>query len=76
MTENVFYSDRERQGKPRVSETISTEVWVGLTILIRQWIDDGSLARAFPRYGCQDDPGRLARTRSCSSVPSMPMSLG
>ncbi|WP_328918513.1 hypothetical protein OHN99_09800 [Streptomyces jietaisiensis] len=58
MTESTFYSDRAGRGKPRVSEIISNEAWVGLTALIQQRINDGSLARAFPQYACPDDPGR------------------
>ncbi|MGV9248081.1 hypothetical protein [Streptomyces sp. NPDC003710] len=58
MTEGVFYSDRVGLGKPRVSEIIFNEVWAGMTALIQQRINDGSLARAFPRYDCLDDPGR------------------
>lgn len=58
MTESVFYSDRAGRGKPRISEIISTEAWAGLTDLILQRINDGALARAFPQYGCPDDPGR------------------
>lgn len=58
MTESVFYSDRAGRGKPRVSETVSTEAWAGLTVLIQQRVNDGSLARSFPRYDCPDDPGR------------------
>ncbi|MEU7514524.1 hypothetical protein AB0B13_21425 [Streptomyces sp. NPDC042898] len=58
MTESVFYSDRAGQGIPRVNEIVSTGVWVGVTILIQQRINDGSLARAFPQYDCPDDPGR------------------
>ncbi|MGW2100010.1 hypothetical protein ACWCPX_20270 [Streptomyces olivaceoviridis] len=58
MTESTFYSDRAGLGKARVIETITAEVWAGLTTLIQQRIDDGSLARAFPLYACPDDPGR------------------
>ncbi|WKX19346.1 hypothetical protein [Streptomyces sp. HUAS CX7] len=58
MTESAFYSDRAGLGKARVSETVSAEAWAGLTALIQQRIDDGSLARAFPLYTCPDDPGR------------------
>ncbi|MET9580749.1 hypothetical protein ABZY30_35240 [Streptomyces massasporeus] len=58
MTESAFYSDRAGLGKARVSETISAEAWAGLTALIQQRINDGSLARAFPLYACPDDPGR------------------
>ncbi|QDO51693.1 hypothetical protein FNV60_28740 [Streptomyces sp. RLB3-5] len=58
MTESTFYSDRVGQGRPRVSEIITSEAWAGITVLIQQRIDDGSLARAFPRYDCPDDRGR------------------
>ncbi|MFI6360847.1 hypothetical protein ACIBJF_52100 [Streptomyces sp. NPDC050743] len=52
MTESTFYSDRVGQGRPRVNEIITTEAWAGITVLIQQRINDGSLARAFPRYDC------------------------
>ncbi|WAP53489.1 hypothetical protein [Streptomyces sp. S465] len=58
MTGSTFYSDRVGQGRPRVSEIITTEAWAGITVLIQQRINDGSLARAFPRYDCPDDRGR------------------
>jgi hypothetical protein len=62
VTESVFYSDRVGRGKSRVSEIVSAEAWAGLTDLIQQRINDGSLARAFPRYACPDDPGRSTVT--------------
>lgn len=62
MTESDFYSDNVGRGKPRVSEIISIEAWSGLTSLIQQRVNDGSLARAFPQYTCPEDPGRNAIT--------------
>ncbi len=55
-TKDTFYSDRAGQARPRISEDISGDVWTGLITLIRQRVNDGSLARSFPRYGCPDDP--------------------
>ncbi|MFF3671996.1 hypothetical protein [Microtetraspora malaysiensis] len=55
MADGTFYSDRAGQAKERISEDISERAWAGLTTLIRQRINDGSLARAFPKYDCPDD---------------------
>jgi hypothetical protein len=55
VSESPFYSDRTGPSVARVSEEISTNVWRGLVSFLRRWIDDGSLARAFPlREECPD----------------------
>lgn len=55
MADGTFYSDRIGRGKPRVAEEISHATWRGLVALIRRYVGDGYLARAFPAYDCPDD---------------------
>lgn len=54
VSESPFYSDRAGSPVARVSEEISTNAWRGLVALLRGWIGDGSLARAFPLHECPD----------------------
>jgi hypothetical protein len=54
VSDSTFYSDRTGNPVPRVSEEISTNAWKGLVALLHRWIDDGSLARAFPLRECPD----------------------
>jgi hypothetical protein len=58
VPDNPFYTDRIGQTLPRTSEEVSSLAWRGIAVLIQQRLDDGSLARAFPEYGCADDRGR------------------
>jgi hypothetical protein len=53
-----LYSTREGLGPRRDRETITPGVWQGITALIGQWANNGSLARHFPLYDCVDDRGR------------------
>ncbi|MFH9665927.1 hypothetical protein ACH4LQ_11730 [Streptomyces globisporus] len=55
MTDGTFYSDRIGRGKPRIAEEISHTAWRGILALIRRYVGDGCLARAFPAYDCSDD---------------------
>jgi hypothetical protein len=55
MADGTFYSDRIGRGKPRVAEKISHATWRGLVALIRRYVGDGYLARAFPAFDCSDD---------------------
>ncbi|WP_327044811.1 hypothetical protein OG320_24125 [Microbispora sp. NBC_01189] len=77
MPDNAFYSDRIGQSLSRTSEEMSAPAWRGMTVLIQQRLDDGSLARAFPEYNCPDDPGRNTITgtdRKHFLPPSKPTS--
>ncbi|GAA0986647.1 hypothetical protein GCM10009555_064510 [Acrocarpospora macrocephala] len=58
MPDYAFYTDRTGRSVARISEAITPLAWRGLVILIQQRLDGGSLARAFPEYGCMDDRGR------------------
>ncbi|MFB9727200.1 hypothetical protein [Haloechinothrix salitolerans] len=62
MTESPFYSDRIGQYVPRVSEEISANTWKGLAMLFLRRIDDGSLARDYPRHDCVDSNGVITGT--------------
>ncbi|MCX4827048.1 hypothetical protein OG883_46275 [Streptomyces sp. NBC_01142] len=53
-----LYSTREGLGPRRDRETITPGAWQGITALIGQWANNGSLARHFPLYECVDDRGR------------------
>ncbi|TKA06365.1 hypothetical protein [Actinacidiphila oryziradicis] len=59
VTSGTFYSDRAGQSIARTSEDISPKAWAGLTALLRGWIADGSLARAFPQHACSDGSGYI-----------------
>lgn len=53
-----LYSTREGLGPRRDRETITLAAWQGITALIDQWANNGSLAGQFPLYECSDDRGR------------------
>ncbi|MET8102429.1 hypothetical protein ABZV29_39325 [Streptomyces sp. NPDC005236] len=53
-----LYSTREGLGPRRDRDVITSEAWQGITALIEQWANNGSLARHFPSYECSDDRGR------------------
>ncbi|MEU8342370.1 hypothetical protein AB0C74_11790 [Spirillospora sp. NPDC048832] len=56
MPDNAFYTDRIGHAIPRTSEEVSYTAWGGVAALIQRRILDGSLARAFPKPGCNESP--------------------
>lgn len=62
MPGTSFYSDRTTGPVPRVREEVTPVVWVGLVNLILRRIQDGSLAREFPKRSCQDYPEAITGT--------------
>ncbi|MEV0534734.1 hypothetical protein [Kitasatospora sp. NPDC050463] len=71
MTDSTFYSDRTGHTVPRVDEELSASVWRGLAALIQRRIKDGSLARAFPQYGCTDGDSYITGTDEVAFLDSL-----
>jgi hypothetical protein len=59
-----FYSDRATGPVPRTDEEVTPVVWVGVVNLITRRVQDGSLAREFPRHSCPDFPEAITGTDS------------
>lgn len=62
VSESTFYTDRVGRARHRVNEEVSANAWRGLVTLIRARIQDGSLARDFPRCACPDGRDRITGT--------------